>query len=160
MREVGYTTGDGSVAHFILLGHSREHIDRTVEKYGVKRMVVFTSPDLYQENQPYIAGLRERGVEVLDVVQLDTFKDDSLETMTSKILECHDKYEGFTIVSGLTGGTNLMAIAMATAALLKGARCHYVLNNGQNDVLDIPFFQELNGLKDLGTIEKQLKVGR
>jgi hypothetical protein len=123
-------------------------------------MVVFTSPDLFDENQAYIAGLEENGVEVLDVIRLDSFKPDSLETMTRQILDCHEKYEGFTIICGLTGGTNLMVIAMATTALLKGARCHYVLNNSQNDVLDIPFFQELTPLNDLASIEKRLKGAR
>jgi hypothetical protein len=157
---VGYTTGDRSIAHFILLGHSKEHVDHAIKKYGINRMVVFTSPDLYGENQAYIASLAENGVEVLEVVRLDSFKPDSLETMTTQILDCHKKYGGFTIICGLTGGTNLMVIAMATAALLKGSRCHYVLNNSQNDVLDIPFFEELNSLNDLASIEKRLKGAR
>lgn len=145
------------MAHFILLGHSKEHVDQAIQKYGIKKMVVFTSPDLYAHNQEYIVGLPRQCVEVLEVIQLDTFKDDSLETMTSKILECHEKYGGrFTIISGLTGGTNLMAIAMAMAALIKGDRCHYVLNNDRNDVLEFPFFQTLNQLKDLDRMEKHL----
>lgn len=145
--------------HFILVGHSKEHIFFAVEYYSIKKMVIFTSDILHDENVPFIEELKERNVEVIEVVCLDPFKKDSLEKMTRLMLEKYCHYANDTdidIISALTGGTNLMTISMALFALIKGIKCHYIIKPEQNELIELDFFQQLHKLKDVALMENAI----
>ena len=131
--------------HFILLGHSKTHIQRVVEYFKITKMVVFSSIELEDENQPFLEDLSSKGIQILEVVNLDPFEVKALENMIAVITE---KYEVYSkrgknpIITSLTGGTNLMVVAMALVASENRLKAHYVLNNESNDVIEIDYFQK------------------
>ena len=147
--------------HFILLGHSKEHVSAIIKEFNVTRLVFFTSVELEEENQQFVEKIHARGIQILDIVYLDPFAKESLEIMTTRILDTYKKYcHGDThIFAGLTGGTNLMVVSMAMAALIKGMPAHYVLNNESNNVLEISFFKSLENVETIRGIERCLVDG-
>jgi hypothetical protein len=150
---------EDSTIHFVLVGHSKEHILFAVDYYSIKKMVIFTSDNLKEENIPFIEQLIEKNVEVLDEVSLDPFKKDSLQSMTRLILEKHSQYcvhENIDFISALTGGTNLMTISMALFALLKGTKCHYIVKSETNELIELDFFQHLHELKNIALMESAI----
>lgn len=145
--------------HFVLVGHSKEHIFFAVDYYSIKKMVIFTSDSLQEENIPFIEQLKEKKVEVLEVVVLDPFQKDSMEIMTRLILEKHSYYSqnsSIDFISALTGGTNLMTISMALFALIRGIKCHYITKAENNELIELDFFQQLHKLKDINSIESAI----
>ena len=157
--------GDESLPqiHFINLGNSKDHVIKAIERLSIRRMVIFTSPQLKADAQAFCKLLSDKGVEVLEVFEVDPFQSDSLEIMIRSLLEAHDKYsqnERIEIVSGLTGGTNIMAIAMGVVSMIKGLRCHYVISPPDDRVLEIDLFERLKLAQSRSEIEKMLKGGR
>ena len=131
--------------HFILLGHSKTHIQRVVEYFKLKKMVVFSSTELEDENRPFLEDLSSKGIQILEVVHLDPFKVKALENMIAIITEKYEEYSKHgmdPIITSLTGGTNLMVVAMALVASEKRLKAHYVLNNESNDVIEIDYFAD------------------
>jgi malate/lactate dehydrogenase len=148
--------------HFILLGHSKEHVPAVIKKFDVKEIVIFTSWNLEQENQTFYKEIQNQGVEILDIVYLDPFTGNAIEAMTRRILETYGIYcrdPNQKIYIALTGGTNLMAISMSLVALIKGLPAHYVLNNDTSDVLEISLFENLRKQDSLPGIERHVMVG-
>lgn len=157
-------TGDNlpEPIHFILLGHSKEHVSAVIDHFEVKKIVIFTSLNLEQDNLQFINDIKGDGINVLEVIYLDPFTINALESMSHRILETYEKYSHESdqvIFSALTGGTNLMVVSMAMVAFIKGMPAHYVLNNEKNEVLEISFFQELSKKCSLAAIERQLYPG-
>lgn len=148
--------------HFILMGNAREHVLCAIRHFGIKEMVVFTSEDLYEENMVFIRGLGEQGIIIHEVVKLRPFDDDALRCMARMMLQAHQRYSSkgnIKITAALTGGTNLMVAAMTTYALLKGVRCHYIVKEPENRVIDIMLLEELHALGSLNAIEEDLVGG-
>jgi hypothetical protein len=132
--------------HFMLIGHSKTHVQRVVEYFKIKKMVVFISIELQKENQSFLEDLSSKGVEFLEVVPLDPFDTKALENMINVITEKYELYSNhgkLTVVTSLTGGTNLMVVAMALVASEKRLKAHYVLNNECNDVIEIDYFKKI-----------------
>lgn len=158
----GIETENTSVIHFILLGNSKEHVLHAIDHYSIQKMVLVTSKTLYDENIPFIANLRKRGFDVLDVIVVNPFSNDCLETMIQEILS---KYEAIsssnqiTVMFGLTGGTNLMAIAMSFVALLKNLRCHYVVKNQVDKIIEINLFERLEGVITCDKLKLEVLLG-
>lgn len=125
--------------HFLLLGHSREHILTTIEHFTPKAVVLFTTMDLFEEHTGFISELENGEIRVLEMVPLSPFTEDALESMTREILAVYEKYaaKGCNIIMGLTGGTNLMVVSMALAALQKGCPVHYCVNDDSRTILNI-----------------------
>lgn len=145
--------------HFILMGNALEHVLCAIKHYGIREMVVFTSEDLYDENMAFIRELGEQGIIVHEVVKLRPFEDDALRCMARMMLQAHLRYSSqgnINIIAALTGGTNLMVAAMTTYALLKGVRCHYIVKEPENRVIDITLLEELHALGTLQAIEDDL----
>jgi hypothetical protein len=153
--------GESSL-HFLLLGHAKEHIGAVIEYYNIQNAVIFTSKELEEENLPRIKQLQDMGVTVSEVVYLEPFGQDALERMTKKILEtysAHSRSGQSEFVVGLTGGTNLMVVAMALVALLKGLPAHYVLNNGKNEIVEIGLFERLASCSNVEEMEAWICAG-
>ncbi len=142
----GIESNNQNIIHFILLGNSKEHILHSIDHYSIKKMVLITSDGLYDENFPFIVSLQEKGIQIIDVIVVNPFSCSCLENMINEIL-C--KYEAIScsgqlpVIFGLTGGTNLMAIAMSFVALIKNLRCHYIVKNEVDEIIDIDFFERL-----------------
>jgi len=158
------TGGDNvsSPIHFINLGTSKEHVSKAIDQLSIRRMVVFTSPQLRSEVECYCAALAEKGVKVLEIIDADPFQSDSLDNMMRLMLRTCDKYDpdGSTeIVAGLTGGTNLMAIALGIVSMLKRMHCHYVVSPPDDHVIEIDIFERLAGCNTLEELEQGLKGG-
>lgn len=144
----GIETENASVIHFILLGNSKEHVIHAIDHYSIQKMVLVTSETLYDENIPFIANLQKRGFAVLDVIVVNPFSNDCLETMIREILSRYETISSSSqipVIFGLTGGTNLMAIAMSFVALLKNLRCHYIVKNQVDKIIEIDLFERLEG---------------
>jgi len=132
--------------HFLLLGHSKEHILTAIEYFGLDAVVMFTSIDLFEEHEGFIQELESGGIRVLELVSLSPFTENALKSMTHEILAVYDRYaaKGCTIIMGLTGGTNLMVASMALAALQKGCPVHYCVNDDSRTILNIDTLQRLS----------------
>jgi len=140
--------------HFILLGHSKNHILAAIAHFKINKMVIFTSKELLEENLPFIQEIIPKSVQVLEVVELDPFEPQALENILLIISEKYRKYSGkgkIPIIISLTGGTNLMVVAMALVASEKRLKTHYVLNNESSDVIEIDYFERMKGK---GSFEK------
>lgn len=158
----GVETTSGPI-HFLLLGTSKEHILRTIEYFDAQQVVFFTSQNLMNENQPFIDEIGQKGVSVLETVFLDPFEEAALEHMIQRMKEAYDFHsrgETNQIIAGLTGGTNLMVVAMGMVCLAFGLQAHYVVNNETNDVIDISFFQNLPRNTSISEIQLNIPGGK
>jgi hypothetical protein len=142
------------VIQFLLLGSSQGHVLPVIDNYNTSKIVLFSSEDLKTETEDFSRQIeKEKGIQC-EIILLDPFGSSSLFEMVKEILHKAEEYEKKKeelkpiIVAGVTGGTNLMAIAMALASLVKGWACHYVLKQIKADVndfvLEIDIFKELN----------------
>ena len=142
----GVETISGPI-HFLLLGNSKEHILRAIKYFKAQQVVFFTSQNLMSENRPFIDEIRKKGISVLETVYLDPFEEKALEHMSQRMGEAYDLHSAggtHQIIAGLTGGTNLMVLAMGMVCLAAGLQAHYVVNNETNDVIEISFFRNLS----------------
>jgi len=140
--------------HFILLGHSKNHILMAIAHFKINKIVIFTSKELLEENLPFIQEIIPKSVQVLEVVELDPFEPQALENILLIISEKYKKYSAkgkIPIITSLTGGTNLMVVAMALVASEKRLKAYYILNNERNDVIEIDYFEHMKGK---GSLEK------
>ena len=147
--------------HFLLLGHAKEHVRAVIEHYSIRNAVIFTSMELEGENLPFIRSLEDEGVLIAEVIYLEPFGQDALERMTARILDAYHTHSGSgrpEFVMALTGGTNLMVVAMAVVALMKGLPAHYVLNNGKNEVIEIDLFERLAPCVNAAEMEMQIRA--
>jgi len=147
--------------HFLLLGHAKEHVRAVIEHYSIRNAVILTSMELEGENLPFIRSLQDEGVVIAEVINLEPFGQDALERMTARILDAYHTHSGSgrtEFVVALTGGTNLMVVAMALVALMKGLPAHYVLNNGRNEVVEIGLFERLAPCVDAAKMETLLRA--
>ena len=148
--------------HFLLMGNSKEHILHAIDHYSIQKMVLVTSDTLYDENFPFIMDIQKRGIDVLDVMIVNPFSNDCMETMIQEIL---GRYEAISnssqtpVIFGLTGGTNLMAIAMSFVALLKNLRCHYIVKNQVNKIIEIDLFERLEGAITCDQLKLDILIG-
>lgn len=153
----GIEPNNQQTIHFILLGNSKEHILQAIDHYSIQKMVLITSDTLYDENFPFIVNLQKNGIQILDVIVVNPFSCNCLENMINELLR---KYEAVSnsgqipVIFGLTGGTNLMAIAMSFVALMKNLRCHYIVKNQVDKIIEIDLFEKLEGV----IISDQLKL--
>ncbi|MDG6251405.1 hypothetical protein [Methanocalculus sp.] len=148
--------------HFLLLGNAKEHIFRAIEYFGIQKVVLFTSQHLMSENQPFIEQLEREGISVLETVFLDPFEHVALERMTQRMLEAYDLHSNggaHRVIAGLTGGTNLMVLAMGMMCLAAGLKSHYVVHNETNDLIEIDFFSNLAQNMDLSEIQRSILPG-
>ncbi|MCK5343148.1 MAG: hypothetical protein KAR20_07080, partial [Candidatus Heimdallarchaeota archaeon] len=60
---------------------------------------------------------------------------------------------------GLTGGTNLMAIAMSFVASLKNLRCHYIVKNQVDNIIEIDLFERLEDAITCNILKLELLIG-
>jgi CRISPR/Cas system-associated protein Csm6 len=147
--------------HFLLLGHAKEHVRAIIEHYSIRNAVILTSTELEEENLPFIQSLRDEGVAIVEVINLEPFGQGALERMTARILDTYHACSGTgrtEFVVALTGGTNLMVVAMALVALMKGRPAHYVLNNGRNEVVEIDLFERLAPCVDAAEMETLIRA--
>ena len=166
MQEGVYMTGIeqeyAQTIHFLLMGNSKEHILHAIDHYSIQKMVLVTSDTLYDENFPFIMDIQKRGIDVLDVMIVNPFSNDCMETMIQEIL---GRYEAISnssqtpVIFGLTGGTNLMAIAMSFVALLKNLRCHYIVKNQVNKIIEIDLFERLEGAITCDQLKLDILIG-
>lgn len=165
-KEGDYMTGieqnNQQTIHFILLGNSKEHILHAIYHYSIQKMVLITSDILYDENVPFIVNLQKKGILILDVIVVDPFSSNCLENMINELL-C--KYEAVSnsgqvpVIFGLTGGTNLMAIAMSFVALIKNLRCHYIVKNQIDNIIEIDLFEQLEDVITSDQLKLEILIG-
>jgi len=134
----------GEITQFLLLGTTYGHIPPVLDRFNTKHVVIFTSRDL--DNSEFLNRIQSNYDAEVDVILLDPFESNAVERMTAKILDTAAKLEVEPIIiSGVTGGTNLMAISMALASSIKGWKCHYVLRSDDKDrILDLDIFHRIN----------------
>ena len=138
--------------NIFLMGESTGHILYAVSELGIRDIVLVSSESTYNQNQVFLDLLGHMGVTIHERIEINPFAPDSIEVIYTRILETYEKFEqdGFEITCALTGGTNLMAIAMGLAALVTGTKCHYVVyNNGENHLVNIESFAKIQNHSDL-----------
>lgn len=148
--------------HFLLMGNSKEHIFHAIDHYSIQKMVLVTSDTLYDENIPFISDIQQRGIDVLDVIIVNPFSNDCLETMIQKILGRYETISSSSqipVIFGLTGGTNLMVIAMSFVALLKNIQCHYVVKNQVDKIIEIDLFERLESAITCDQLKLEILIG-
>ena len=148
-----------SALHFIIMGNSKEHIQKAIDHFKITDMVIFSSDELLDTNRPFIGDLRDKGIMIREIVSLKPFDTDSIRVMTVEMLRANSRYSprcNIDIIVALTGGTNLMVVAMALVALLQGLKCHYVVKDCDQKIMEITMLEELNRLKTLDNINTYL----
>jgi len=105
--------------------------------------------------------LGETGPKVLEQINLSPFSDNALESMTAAILSAHEKFgsNGEHISVSLTGGTNLMVLAMALVAISRRLPAFYCVNNEEQTILSIDLLQNLSNNIDRLPFEKTITAG-
>ena len=132
--------------HMLLLGLSHEHILVEIKALGIRNAVLFTSENLLEDAKSFAETLEGCRVKIHEIICVDPFQSDSLDVMIKQIRTVCAKYsERYSVVCGLTGGTNLMAISMSMAALLEGLPCHYSLPRNINPVISVDYFRQNHG---------------
>ena len=148
--------------HFLLMGNSKEHILHTIDHYSIQKVVLVTSDTLYDDNISFIADIQQRGIDVLDVIIVNPFSNDCLETMIQEILGRYETISSSSqipVIFGLTGGTNLMATAMSFVALLKNLRCHYIVKNQVDKIIEIDLFERLESAITCDQLKLEILIG-
>lgn len=148
--------------HFITIGRSKEHVQKCINQLGITDMVVFTSTTMRKDVDEFCYACEKDGVEVLNIVDVDPFSPNTVEEIVRAALiayDAHAKAGKVEIISGLTGGTNLMAVGMGLFSLIKGLPCHYVLDRPDDDILPIDLFARMGSLKTKSEIESFLLGG-
>jgi len=129
--------------HMLLLGMSHDHILVEIKATGLRHAVFFTSENLMEDAKDFAMKLGNEGIYVHEIVSVDPFESESSETMTTEIQTTIHKYSNeYKVVCGLTGGTNLMAISMALAALKIGIPCHYSIERHDSPVIFIDYLEK------------------
>jgi hypothetical protein len=148
--------------HFLLVGNSKEHLYRYISYFHPDSVVLFTSHDLAEDTEIFSKTLGETGPKVLEQINLSPFSDNALDCMTAAILTAHDKYDGNgSIISvSLTGGTNLMVLAMALVAISRRLPAFYCVNNKEQTILSIDLLQNISTSIDRSSFEKTITAGR
>ena len=147
---------------FLIIGTSPGHIHSVIDAYPNNQYVFFTSSSMEQEAMDFLDDLIEKYQIHGDLSILHPFEQDSLFEMTKMIINKGKEYPENGIVTGVTGGTNLMAIAMAVASLTQGWKCHYVSKGsgtGKDTIMEIEMFQELYAEFDLEKLSEYYFAG-
>jgi hypothetical protein len=147
--------------HFILVGNSKEHISRGLDHFHPDSVVFFTSIDLADDTALFRNNLAASGTNILETIILSPFSHTALESMTAAILAAHDKYAAkeYAISVSLTGGTNLMVLAMSLVALARGLPAYYCVNNDEQTILKIDLIQKMSKSIDEDVFEKTIAHG-
>ena len=129
--------------HFLLLGMTHEHILVEIKALALRHAVIFTSENLLEDAQEFSRTLERNNVAIHEIICVSPFEPESIEVMTNQILAVSRKYSpSYSIVCGLTGGTNLMVSAMTMAAFLAGLPCHYSMQRETNPVIKVDYLQK------------------
>jgi len=148
--------------NIFLMGESTGHISYVINELGINDIILVSSIPTFERNREFLLQLEQNGVRIHEKVTVDPFASESIVEISKTILEMHKKYEqnGFDITCALTGGTNLMAIAMGLAALITGSPCHYVaFNNGENRLVHVTCFTDIQKQMRFGDLETTLRGG-
>ena len=121
----GHTRGeeeDRRTSHkvqFLLLGLSQGHIHPVIDSIQCNKIVFFTSSNL-EENVIALISKIQKNMDIpIEYVLIEPFADNTLFETIKQIIQKAEEEEirsidDLEIVCGLTGGTNLMVISMAT----------------------------------------------
>lgn len=156
-------TGEGegqNIVHFLSIGNSKDHASKAIDALSIEKMVVFTSYQILEETRSFCDSLSDKSINVLDIIPMDPFQTDSLSIMIQTVIEAFEKYSENgknTIVSGLTGGTKLMAVALGIVSMLYGTSCNYIVHPPDNRVLEIDLFQKMAHIQLKEDILKTLR---
>ena len=147
--------------HFLLVGNSKEHLYRYISHFHPDSVVLFTSQDLAEDTALFSKTLGKTGPKVLEQINLSPFSENALDCMTAAILTAHNKYggNGALISVSLTGGTNLMVLAMALVAISRRFPAFYCVNNEEQTILTIDLLQNLSTRIDRLSFEKTIITG-
>lgn len=142
--------------NIFLMGESTGHITYVINELGLHDIIIVSSISTFDRNKDFLRQLEQNGVKIHEKIEVDPFDKDSIVEISKKIIKIFKKYKknGFNIACALTGGTNLMAIAMGLAALVTGSVCHYVVfNNGENRLVNITSFVDIRQQMHIGDLE-------
>jgi CRISPR-associated protein (Cas_Cas02710). len=145
--------------YFLNVGTSKEHIEKAIISLEMKDVVLFSSIQLKEEVLPYIQHLKNMNINVHEIVFINPFTEKSIEEMIRYMLKIIEKYseKKVEIVTGLTGGTNTMAISFGLTAFIKNLKCNYILNKEENFIVEINTFKKLNPKMTLKEIEEYFR---
>lgn len=149
-----------NIVHFLLMGHSKEHLTKAVLEFRIQKMVIITTSDVAIDAKSFISSFIENGIEICEILEVDPFHDDSLQSLIVTLLDACDRHGQQSkkeIIIGLTGGTNLMAIAMGMVAMIRCLRCHYILPYPGQCAFDIELFKNFDPNCNLQQIESCLR---
>lgn len=144
------------------MGESTGHISYAIDELNVSNILLISSEYSYQQNGPFLDQLEQNGIIIHEKIKVDPFAADSIEQISKRIIEAYNKYqrEGFEIICGLTGGTNLMAIGMGLATLATGSKCHYVAyKNNVNCLVNIGIFADIKERTNFYDLNNLLQEG-
>jgi len=156
------TGNNKKILNIFLMGESTGHISYAITELGIWDIVIVSSESTYEQNKGFLDQLEQTSIKIHEKITVDPFAADSIMHISTRIVEAYQKYhlEGFEIRCGLTGGTNLMAIAMGVAALVTGAKCHYVgFKNNENHLVNISSFTDIKKRIDFNDLNLLLRRG-
>lgn len=146
---------------FLNIGNSKEHIEKAINELQIRDVVIFSSIQLKDEVDEFLGHLKNKGMNVLETHYIDPFAENSLRNIISIMLSVTERHAaGAEFVAGLTGGTNIMAVAFGIVAMIKGLRCNYILKREEDFLLRIDTFKEIDRSVPLEEIGRFFAEGK
>jgi len=145
---------------FLNVGVSKEHVGKAIDTLQIEKTVIFSSIQLREETEDFTRSLTGRKVDVVEVHYVDPFTPESMRNIISLMLTTAKKYsaQGMEVVAGLTGGTNIMAVALGVVAMMLKLQCNYILNKDDDFLLRIDTFKNIDDAVTLEQFERFFEV--
>ncbi len=136
----------------LIVGKSHEHIFEVIRYFKPTNIILISSPQIRQETMKLFNEIQSLKIKS-QIVFVDPFRQTTITDMINtynEILKPYTKViQKITINIGLTGGTNIMAISAALAALIFGLDVHYWVKNNpvpiiwnlNNEIKNFPFLR-------------------
>ncbi|QEE14497.1 hypothetical protein DSAG12_00310 [Promethearchaeum syntrophicum] len=131
----------------LVVGRSHAHILKVLKLKHPDKVILIVSKKLKDQNEELYLNLKKKQNN-LEIIHVNPFHRDFLPQMITHYIHIYQKLKvvnpSAEVQIGLTGGTNLMAIAAGISAMLLGIEAHYFVKgkvkpliwNLKNDLAD------------------------
>ena len=117
---------------FLIVGMAHDHIFKIIHHFQPLKLYLISSFEMEDSIKILNDQVKELNI-LTQIIWINPFKKDSIQQITNQIIWSAKKEmiedPNIKIYIGLTGGTNLMAIAAGYSAMILNAESHYVLKD-------------------------------
>ena len=121
----------------LIVGNSHEHVFTVLNYFKPKKVILVSSSGIKDSTCDLAEKIRMTGTES-GIIWINPFTQQSIHNIINEILvkikELREESKALEFYIGLTGGTNLMAIAAGFCAYILGLKGHYIVKDN-NEIL-------------------------